>query len=372
MITIKNVKMLDGRVVDYSVPSQKDSLIEADGKLTLLPALIDPHTYLGAPDHSTWEMSLNSVIRGGITTVLEIPHPNALCDSKNSLEQKKQVIEKHLKDLDIPLHYLFYSGYHRDHLDEIGLTKKLSVGIVLQLDAGQPMASFDAKLWDRLFQLAAWEDMPIVMNGNNENSSDAFKQVLHDETILERAISFTEKHSARLYVLNVSTQQEINLIKEARERTLLVYAETTLQHLFQKDAVQADLLWEAVKKKTIETIGSGYNADDQGKQRILFQGGNFSLSDPGFMLPQLLNAYHDGKISLERIVEATRLNINELFRIDRNADVVLVDMEKEQTIQITDGKAPKEQKLKGWPLYTILKGEVFTHSKIGYSLEKVN
>ncbi|MFI5344583.1 MAG: hypothetical protein ACHQUC_10220 [Chlamydiales bacterium] len=250
------------------------------------------------------------------------------------------------------------------------MTKKLSMGIVLQIDPKQPMASFDGRLWDRVFQLAAWEDMPIVVNGNNENTSEAYKQVLHDETILERAIFYTEKHSARLYVLNVSTQHEMNLINEARERTLLVYAETTPQHLFQEDAIQADLLWQAVKQKKIETIGSGYNADDQGKQRILFQGGNFSLSDPGFLLPQLLNAHHEGKISLERLVETTRFNINELFRIERNADLVLVDMEKEQTIQVTDGKTPKERKLKGWPVYTILKGEVFTHPKTGYNLVK--
>lgn len=368
MITIKNVKMLDGRVVDYSVPSQKDSLIEADGNLTLLPALIDPHIYLGAPDQSGWENSLNAVIRGGMTAVLEIPHHTLLCDSKKSLEQKKQLIEKHLKDLNIPLHYLLYSGYHRDRIDEMGLTKKLSMGTVLQLDASQPLASFDGKLWDRLFQLAAWEDMPIVINGNNENSSDVFKQVLHGETMLERAIFYTEKHSARLYVLNVSTQHEMNLINEARERTLLVYAETTPQHLFQEDTYQADLLWQALKQKKIETIGSGYNADDQGRQRILFRGGNFSLSDPGFLLPQLLNAYHEGKISLERLVEATRFNITEIFRIEKNTDLVLVDLEKEEAIQITDGKSPKERKLKGWPVYTILQGEIFAHPKTGYNL----
>ncbi|MFI5343913.1 MAG: hypothetical protein ACHQUC_06805, partial [Chlamydiales bacterium] len=103
MITIKNVKTLDGRVVDYSVPSQKDSLIKSDGNLTLLPALIDPHIYLGASDQSTWENSLKAVIRGGITTVLETPDQTLLCDSKKGLEYKKQIIENHLKDLDIPL-----------------------------------------------------------------------------------------------------------------------------------------------------------------------------------------------------------------------------------------------------------------------------
>lgn len=372
MITIKNVKMLDGSVRDYTMASSGDSLIEAHKKLLLLPALVDPHIYLGPSTQQQWALSLHSAIRGGITSFIESPHVECPCDTKENLEEKRKIIDKNLKGLDFPLHYFFYAGFHPDRLDELGLSKKLSMGIFLRLDPKQPAASLDDKIWDRVFQLAAWEDLPVVINGNNENSLEEFKPFLHKKSILERAIGYTEKHSARLYVLNVANHTEINLINEARKRTLLVYAETTPEHLFQTDETEANYLWQALKGKEIETIGSGYFADKDDKLHLAFLGGNFNRLDPSFLLPRLLNAYHAGKISLERIVEATRLNISELFRIEKNEDVVLVDLEEENAIEMRGGKTPGEQKIKGWPIYTIVGGHIFTHPKSGYELVRVD
>lgn len=365
MITIKNVKTLDGRVTDYTVSSQKEEIIDAHNKLLLLPALIDSHAYLGDPDQKIWEASLNSVIRGGITTIFEVPHPPFLSNSKESLEKKKQSIDKQLQRLGIPLHYYFYAGVNQEHLEELGPVKNLSMGIVLNLDTNQPKASLDDKFWDRIFQIAAWEDLPIVINANNENTKEGFN--FHGETLLEKAIVYTEKHSGRLFVLNVSNQHEMNLIKTAREQTLLIYAETTPQHLFQEDEVLANFLWKAVKNKDITVIGSGFNADFPNNQRLIVQGGNFSSLDPQFLLPRLLNAYHEGKISLERIVETTRFNLNELFKIEKNSDVVLVDLEEERTVKMASGSKLVEQKLKGWPVYTVLNGHLYTLPKSGYT-----
>ncbi len=371
MITIKNVKMLDGQVMDYTVPSSVDSLIEAHEKLLLLPALIDPHIYLGPPTEQQWALSLHSVIRGGISSIIEAPHAECVRDTKKEIEEKKQIIDKNLKELDFHPHYFFYAGCHPDRLEEVGLAKKLAMGIFLRLDPLQPAASLDDKVWDRIFQLAGWEDLPVIINGNNENSMEEFKPFLHKKSILEKAIEYTEKHSSRLYVLNVANQHEINLIKDARQRTLLVYAETTPEHLFRKDRKAADSLWQALKQKEIETIGSGYFADKREKLNLSFLGGNFNRLDPGFLLPRLLNAYHAGKISLERIVETTRLNINDLFKFEKNADVVLVDLEEEHTIEITGGTGSEEENIKGWPVYTVIGGQIFTHSKSGYELVRM-
>ena len=99
---------------------------------------------------------------------------------------------------------------------------------------------------------------------------------------------------------------------------------------------------------------------------------------PGFagmatILPVLLTeGYLKGRISLEKIAEVTSLNPAKLFgyypqkgnvSIGADADLVLVDLQKEQTVdeKSTHSRftsAFDNQKLKGWPILTIRRGEV--------------
>ena len=83
------------------------------------------------------------------------------------------------------------------------------------------------------------------------------------------------------------------------------------------------------------------------------------------MLPLLLNAYNEKKISLDKIVSLCRLNIQDIFNLPPNNDVVLVDLDKSQEVRNENlktkcGWSPFTGRvLKGWPVYTILKGQVF-------------
>jgi dihydroorotase len=87
-----------------------------------------------------------------------------------------------------------------------------------------------------------------------------------------------------------------------------------------------------------------------------------------FMLPLLLNAYHEGKLSLENIVSLTSERAHQIFRFPVSADVVLVDLEKVTTIGKTESKCGwtpyMGMTLRGWPVYTILKGRCYEVSVI--------
>jgi dihydroorotase len=360
MITIKNVKTLDGQVTDYIIPSLKDQTIEARDKLLLLPGVIDPHICFGSIDRGkqSWDLAVESAIRGGITTVIELPSPNTPCNDKVSLNQKSQTIDKRLADLKITLPYLLYAHADLEKLDELGPAKKLMKGVVIQLNPDKKEELDDR--WDRVFQLCGWEDIPIIVNSCNENTRKEFKRQGQQQTLLEKAIHLTEKHSTRLYVLNVSTQQEIELIQAARDKSLLVYAETTPQHLFQNDSSKADCLWKSINQGVIETIGSGYNASDQTQEKILFRGSHFSHCDPIFLLPNLLTAYLDKKISIEKLVHLIRLNIRDILEIAESRDVVLVDLEGEQIIRKISNGHSVDVKLRGWPVHTIIHGHIFS------------
>ncbi|WP_068470857.1 dihydroorotase [Candidatus Protochlamydia phocaeensis] len=365
MITIKNAKTLAGEQRDFTLPSSKDYSIDAKGQLLFLPGLIDSHISLGPTTREDWKIGIESAIRGGVTTLIDIPRLDQSCYSKVGIEEHKQIVHKHLSDWDIPLHYNLYATAHPDHLEELGLAKKLIRGLAILIDPVHREQWDDEKFWERAFQLAAWEDLPVIVNTQDEDSWQKLRK--KEESLLEKAIFYTEQNNTRLYVLNVATREEIELIQQARERSLLIYAETTPRHLFLNKSSQTEHVWEALNRGTIEMIGSGFFAGMNHSDRILLEEGNFSYSDPIFLLPLLLTASFEKKISIEKILGLTRFNINQLFNLD-NQDAVLVDVEHERAVQqITNGQTI-DIKLRGWPVYTFVKGKVFKIPPKGYHL----
>lgn len=358
MITIHNVKTLDGQTGTVQLSSPQESVLNGENRLLLMPGLMDSHISCGPPDQEQWKFIIESAVRGGVTTLLDVPSSDLVCEIKKDVEKKREMIDKRLSELNIPLRYFLYGNSHEDCIEEIGSEKNLIMGSLLLLTSEQ--SKLDDSSWDRIFQLAAWEDLPVVINSRNENLWKEAKFKNRGETLLEKAIYFAEKQNTRLYVLNVSTQNDMNLINKARAKSLLIYAETTPQHLFPAEPAQADFLWEEINKGRIEAVGSGYYPDEKREERIVFQGKNFDLLNPLFLLPQLLTAYHDGKISLEKIVQLTRVNLYDIFKLERkDQDVVLIDLEKEQVIQKVSQEHSVEIKLKGWPVCTIVKGQIF-------------
>lgn len=368
MITIKNIRTLSGEVTDYEIPSSKDCKIDGQEKLFLFPGVIDPHICFGSVDSQNWNLAIQSAVRGGITTVIEIPSEVASYNTKKDLEQKNRRVTDGLLNLEIPLNYFSYllcSEANTEETDQLGMEKHMIKGIVIHLDY-EKREVLDYR-WDNLFRLAAQEDIPIVINSCDENS-EQWPKAGEGETLLEKAIYYVEKWGNRLYVLNVATQREINLIQEARKRSLLVYAETTPKHLFPEDLSKADYLWEALNNNVIETVGSGYNVNQQGSDRVLYNGGNFSLLDPIFFLPFFLSAVNEKKISLDKLVHLTSLNIQNIFELHTTRDFVLLDLEKEQTIQKIHSGYSVNMKLKGWPIYTIIQDHTFSSPKAGYQV----
>lgn len=370
MITIKNVRTLDGQTTHIQISSPIDYTLEAKSRLLMLPGVIDSHISLGSPNRENWVFAIESAVRGGVTTLVDIPSQDLPSGSKQELLEKKRLVNKRLSDLNLPLHYFMYSKGNSEYVEEMGLEKSLILGSLILLTPDHPL--LDDKAWNRIFQMAAWQDLPVVINAKGENAwqEAGFKQ--SDETLLDKAIYYAERQNTRLYVLNVATKDELDLIQQARSKSLLVYAETTPQHLFPHNGSKADFLWDALDNGVIETIGSGYHVDAEGEERLLGRGGNFSFSNPLFLLPLLLTAYSEGKIRLENLVRATRANLYDIFNLEsKDEDVVLVDLEEETVVQRVHKNSFIDMKLKGWPVYTIVNRHVFSSSKDGYHLAHV-
>ncbi len=357
MIKIKNVKTFSGDVITHTISSEEWREIDAEGRLYLLPTMVDPHVSLGKEGSEHWNSSINSIVQGGITSIIDIPHEDSTSHTKKELEDKSQRVENLLKKYEVPLNYcqyLLYSDSNDEELDVQAFKKSLIKGAVIQLEHHD--TNISEKGWENLFRLAAQEDIPIILNSFNGDLEK--KPYL---PTIEKAIKYTEIWSNRLYVLNVASQKEIDLIQEGQERSLMIYAETNPRHLFPEESSEADCLWKALNDGVIETLGSGFNLVHKSKDKIMFRKKEYGILNPFFLFPLLLTAFKDKNISLEQFTQLTSTNIINILEFEKNQDCVLVDLEKEEVIQkIINGKIV-DHKLIGWPVYTIVKGKVFVN-----------
>ncbi|MEK7623470.1 MAG: dihydroorotase, partial [Patescibacteria group bacterium] len=124
-------------------------------------------------------------------------------------------------------------------------------------------------------------------------------------------------------------------------------------------------LWAGINDGTIDTIGTDHAPHTLEEKAKPY--GQAPSGVPGIetILPLFLTAVRDGKLTLDQLTRVTRINAEKFFGLKRNDDVVLVDM---NTIKKVNGAmlqtkskwSPFEGwELVGWPVYTILRGQIF-------------
>ncbi len=402
MIEIRKVQTANGRRISMFLQSQERRVIDAKN-LTLFPALIDPHVHFrtpGAEHKENWETAAKAAIAGGVTTVLDMPNNMPACYNRERFEEKKRLIDEQLKRVDIPLRYYLYLGADEHHLEEIAslASEIAAVKIYMGSSTGDLLMNNPDAL-DKAFRIAAENDVMIAVHAEDEKllqtrreqyageTDPAFHSQIRSSQVavqaLQEALSLVEKYGTRLYVAHVSTVEEIALIRKAKYKGLPVYAEVTPHHLFLTDEDYASLgtkalvnpplrskadaaaLWDAIEDQTIDTIGT-----DHAPHTLEEKTKPFGQAPSGFpaielYFPLLLNAYHENKLTLAQIISLTHTRPQEIFRIPRNEDVVLVDLETVRTVDDAELHtkvkwSPYQGKtLKGWPRYTIASGRLF-------------
>lgn len=400
MITFKSVKLVEGTVTDLQIVSSEDKVIDATG-LTALPAVIDPHVHFRTPGmeyKEDWRTASKAAIRGGCTTVFDMPNTNPPTITANLLQEKKRLIDQQLQESGIPLRYELFFGADKNHFAEIPAVKNQVIGIKVFMgcSTGNLVIDDDESL-HAVFALAAKENMLVAVHAEDEclikkNSANyrgirdysAHSKIRNIEVAtvaVEKAIALTRQYGTKLYILHVSSAEEIALIKAAKKEHLPVFAETTPHHLFFDDGaylthegkavvnppLRASLhkssLFAAICDQTIDTIGSDHAPHTLDEKLKPY--GQCPSGMPGieFILPLLLNARAQGLLGLNEIVALTSKRAREIFQLPAFDDWVIVDLDKTATVSHTESKCGwtpyQGLSLKGWPVYTILKGHCY-------------
>lgn len=402
MIKLNNVRTITGPAEDWEIPSEQSFSLDV-GHLLKLPGLIDPHVHFRTPGleyKEDWTTAAQASIKGGYTTVFDMPNTLPPTVTAQALAEKKALIDQQLQTVGIPLRYQLFFGADKQQFAEIARVQNQVVGIKVFMgcSTGGLVIDDDESL-AAIFKIAAEQDLLVAVHAEDEQrlQQNARKYplpqpyVVHsacrDETAamlaVKKAIQLVRKYRTRLYILHVSTQQEIELIAQAKAEGLPVFAETTPHHLFltltDYEALQGkavmnpplraikhqQALFQAIKEGVIDTIGSDHAPHTPEEKAQPY--GQCPSGVPGIetTLALLLNAAHQNLLSLENIVNLTCKRAESIFRLVPNQDAVLVDLTACRTVEEKNLKTKCHwspfagRRLQGWPVYTILKNRLY-------------
>lgn len=402
-MSLKNVALLSGERRNFDFPGLP---AEVDGSHFLaLPALIDPHVHFRTPGleyKEDWKTGAKSAVAGGYTTVFDMPNTVPATVTQDRLTEKRKLIDQQLSEVGLPLHYELFFGADKNHFDEIVKIQKDVIGIKIFMgtSTGDLLMDDESSL-HAIFALAAQFDLLIAVHAEDEVliqhnraqfQGSEFKLHSYIRTpevaakAVELALNLAELYRVRLYLLHISSRLELNLIAAAKQRGVPVFVETCPHYLFLSDedyahlagraqmnpalrskADQADL-WRALNEGLIDTIGSDHAPHTLEEKSRSY--GQCPSGVPGIQttLPLLLNAYHEGRLSLEKIVALTHEHPRRIFNQVERDEWVIVDLNQERTVRAQSlyskaGWSPFEGLvLKGWPQFTILGGRIYGQS----------
>ncbi len=385
-ILIKNASIVnEGKIIQSDVLIQNEriekigSLSDIDAEMVidgagkyLFPGVIDGQVHFrdpGLTHKADLYTESKAAIAGGTTSFIDMPNtlPNVL--SMETLNEKYRIAaEKSLAN------YGFFLGVNGDNLDE-----------VLQLDTSRLLAVSDDGLYftkkgnlladnpqtlEKLFAhcpsiIAIHSEKEQIIEKNEEAYREKYGEAVPIEChplirsteacyeATQQAIALANKHQARLHILHLTTAAETALFRnDIPLSKKKITTEVAVQHLWFCDKDYARLgtrikwnpaikteqdkegLLQALLDDRIDIITTDHAPHAWAeKDKPYFQ----SMSGAPMVqhaLNVMLEFHHQGKISLEKIVEKMCHNPATLYRIeDRGfiregyyADLVLVDL----------------------------------------------
>lgn len=378
-----------------------DNVIDASGKY-LLPGIIDDQVHFREPGlthKGDIESESRAAIAGGVTSFIEQPNtvPNAV--TQELLEEKYQIAaEKSYAN------YSFSMGGTNDNLEEVLNTNPRNVAAI-KLFLGSSTGNMLVDNPDTLEEIFSKVKMPICVHCEDEatirKNTEIYKEQYGEDIPMKfhhlirseeacylsssKAVELAKKTGARLHIYHLSTAKETDLFRNDMPlKDKKITAEVCVHHLTFTDADyetkgtlikwnpavktqhDKDGLWEALLDDRIDVIATDHAPHTwEEKQNV------YTKAPSGGPLVQhslqlMLENFHNGKISLEKLVEKMCHNPAILFQVekrgfireDHKADLVLVDLNETYTVA-------KENLLYkcGW---SPLEGTTF-HSKITHT-----
>ena len=203
---------------------------------------------------------------------------------------------------------------------------------------------------------------------------------------------FARDSNCVLYFAHIGSRRALEQIDEERKNGTKIFVETcphylTLSHEKQEGYLakvmppirsedDVSSVWNAIIQNKIDTVGTDHVAN----QLKLKLGGSTvwdalaGFPGIGTLLPLLLSeGVNKNRISISQLANLTSVNTAKIFGMypvkgslepSSDADITLIDLKKEQKVTsdlfggFSDYLVYEDWKLKGWPVKTIIRGEI--------------
>lgn len=384
-ILIKNAKIVnEGSIFEGDVLIENDLIVEVADSISLkssdckvidaegsylIPGAIDDQVHFREPGlthKGDIESESRAAVAGGITSFIEQPNtvPNAV--TQEILEDKYQIAA--VKSF---ANYSFMMGATNDNLDEVLKTNPKNVAgikIFLGSSTGNMLVDNEATL-EKIFSSTP---MLIAVHCEDEttiqNNLAAFKEQYGDDVPVtahhlirsaeacyissSKAVALAKKTGARLHIFHLSTAKEMELFtNKIPLEDKKITAEVCVHHLWFTDedyktkgnfikwnpavktAEDRAELWKALNDGRIDVIATDHapHTKEEKMQSYLNAPSGGPLVQHAVVA--MFEAHHQGKISVEKIVEKMCHNPAKIFKIEKRgfikegyfADLVIVN-----------------------------------------------
>jgi len=384
-ILIKNAKIVnEGTIFEGDVLIEDDLIVEVADSISLktsdcividaegnylMPGAIDDQVHFREPGlthKGDIESESRAAVAGGITSFIEQPNtvPNAV--TQEILEDKYQIAG--VKSF---ANYSFMMGATNDNLEEVLKTNPKNVAgikIFLGSSTGNMLVDNEATL-EKIFSSTP---MLIAVHCEDEatiqNNLAKFKEQYGDDVPVtahhlirsaeacyissSKAVALAKKTGARLHIFHLSTAKEMELFtNKIPLEDKKITAEVCVHHLWFTDedyktkgnfikwnpavktADDRKELWKALNDGRIDVIATDHapHTKEEKNQSYLNAPSGGPLVQHAVIA--MFEAHHQGKITVEKIVEKMCHNPAKIFKIEKRgfvkegyfADLVIVN-----------------------------------------------
>ena len=289
-----------------------------------LPGLMDVHVHMRQPgaDHKEdWDTGTAAALAGGITLVLAMPNTTPPIFDKHTLRNALAAAETNAR-----CDYAQFVGAGPENAAQIVRLAPEAAGLKMYLDMTYGQL--------RLDDMQLWQ-------GHFSHWPKGYALVAHSERrTMAAVLLFAAIHDRPVHIAHVSTREEILIIKAAKERGFKVTCEVAPHHLFLSEQDFPTLSLDGkypgrqevrprlATQKDIQALWENMNvidcfATDHAPHTLQEKDGDDP--PPGFpgletILPLLLTAVQEGRLTLEDIVTRMVDNPRRIFNLPKQSE----------------------------------------------------
>lgn len=412
-ILIENDKIKE---IGKDLTLKEGEIIDAEGNY-ILPGIIDSHVHFQLPVKGTitaddFYTGTKAAACGGVTTIIDFAHPENKTESLLEAIEKRKAEAKENVCVDYSLHAAIISSGDTilkeiPELIDNGIT---SFKLYMTYREERIMVD-DADLYFIMRTLAKFDGLSVVHAENNSLleklrakylSSGKTRAIYHarsrpnfaEDEAIRRVIYFADTTNCSLFIFHLSTKEGLSSFTNAKKKGKNVWAETCPHYLLLnenrlkgKDGnlfimspplrtnEDKNALWHGLKRGDISVISTDHCSFNlQQKSTSDFSKVPSGLPGVETLLPII---YTHGvlkkRITINNLVEVLCENPAKIYglfprkgtiSIGSDADIVIFDPKLEVTINYKnlhmniDWSPYQDWKLVGYPIYTILRGNI--------------